>query len=378
MFTLIKNVRIYNPKDLGYKDILICNDKIIDINEKINIYVKDIEIIDGTNMLAFPGYIDQHVHVTGGGGEGGFKTKVPELNISNCIEGGVTTLVGVLGTDSITRNVENLVSKTKALNDEGITAYCLTGSYEYPSPTITGSVQKDIAFITEVIGVKIAISDHRCSNITKQELIRLISEVRLASLISNKPGIVHFHVGKGKDRLKMIFDILQDTDLPIKHFRPTHIKEYLEKDAVKFANLGGYIDFTASNLSDDFVDFIDKMIQQVPLDRITISTDSNGSMPKWNENKELVGIEAGKITYMHELLKCLIKERNLEIETVLSFITINVAKALEIYPRKGILSEGSDADILLLNNDLDIETVISKGNIMMMNKENLVKGVYEG
>jgi len=378
LFKLIKNVRVYNPKDLGYKDILICNDKIIDINENITINVKNIEIIDGTNKLAFPGYIDQHVHVTGGGGEGGFKTKVPELNISNCIDGGVTTLVGVLGTDSITRNVENLVSKTKALNDEGITAYCLTGSYEYPSPTITGSVKSDIAFIGEIIGVKIAISDHRCSNITKQELIRLISEVRLASLISNKPGIVHFHVGKGKDGLKMIFDILHDTDLPIKHFRPTHIKEYLEEDAVKFANLGGYIDFTASNLSDDFVGFIIKIIKQVPIDRITISTDSNGSMPKWNKNKELVGIEAGKITYLHELLKCLIKDRNLEIEKVLSFITTNVAKALEIYPQKGILTEGSDADILLLNNDFDIETVIAKGNIMMLNKEKLVKGVFEG
>lgn len=151
MFILIKNARIYSPKDLGYKDILICNDKIVDVGKDININVKNIKIVDGTGKIVFPGYIDQHVHVVGGGGEGGFTTRVPEINVSSCIKGGVTTLVGLLGTDAITRSVENLVAKTKALNEEGITAYCLTGSYEYPSITLTGSVQKDIAYINEVI-----------------------------------------------------------------------------------------------------------------------------------------------------------------------------------------------------------------------------------
>lgn len=377
MFTLIKNARVYSPKDLGYKDILICNDKIIDIDKNINIDVKNIKVIDAENKIVFPGYIDQHVHVIGGGGEGGFRTRVPEIKISDCVTGGVTTLVGLLGTDAITRSVENLVAKVKALNEEGITAYCLTGSYEYPSVTITGSVQKDIAYIKEVLGVKLAISDHRCSNITEEELIRLVSQVRLAGLISGKCGIVHFHLGKGKNKLKLLFDLLRDSDLPIKHLRPTHVSRYYEEDAVKFANMGGYIDFTANKSSDDFLNFVMEMSQKVPKDRMTMSSDSNGSMPKWNDKKEMIGITAAQITNLHETIKNFIKVKNADIENTLLLVTTNIAKALEIYPQKGCLKADSDADLLILNDDLEIETVIAKGKMMMSNKEVLVKGTYE-
>lgn len=377
MFIVIKNAKVYAPEDLGYKDILICNDKIIDICNEINVSLRDLKIIDGTNKIVFPGYIDQHVHVTGGGGEGSFRTRAPEIKISDCIKGGVTTLVGLLGTDAITRSVENLVAKTKALNEEGITAYCLTGSYEYPSITLTGSVQKDIAYISEVLGVKLAISDHRCSNITKEELIRLVSEVRLAGLISGKPGIVHFHLGAGKNKLKLLFELLEDSDLPIKHLRPTHITRRYEEDAVKFANMGGYIDFTANKSSEDFLNFVIEMSGRVPKYKMTMSSDSNGSMPKWNEKREMIGIEAAKITNLHGTLKRFITEKNVKPEDILPLVTSNVAKALEVYPKKGTIKENSDADLLMLDEDFNVDSVIAKGKVMMINKEVLIKGTYE-
>lgn len=51
--------------------------------------------------------------------------------------------------------------KTRALCEEGVSAYMLTGAYGYPSPTITGEIERDIVFVKEVLGVKLAISDHR-------------------------------------------------------------------------------------------------------------------------------------------------------------------------------------------------------------------------
>jgi len=376
LFTLVKRVHVFQPEDCGVKDILICNDKIVDIGDNLDFGLPNQNCIDGEGMLAIPGYIDQHVHVTGGGGEGSFKTRVPELKLSDCIKAGVTTVVGVLGTDGITRSVENLVAKTKGLNEEGITAYCLTGSYEYPTRTITGDVKKDIVFIQEILGVKIAISDHRSSYVTKQELTRLASAVRQAALISGKPGIIVFHLGNGKEQLDLVFQVLRDTDIPIKHFRPTHAQKVFDQ-AMEFANLGGYVDFTAGDDPRSIEQVLSALRSASDPGLITISTDSNGSMPRWNDKNEMIGLTAGVMTTLHGTIKSLIMEHGVDIPTAVSLGTRNVARALEMSGRKGSLGPGMDADIVLLDRDLNIRTVMAKGRLMMHEGEILVKGTFE-
>ena len=70
-----------------------------------------------------PGFIDGHVHMTGGGGEGGYATRTPELSLSDAIRGGVTTIVGCLGTDGVTRSLAALLAKARALDEEGISTF---------------------------------------------------------------------------------------------------------------------------------------------------------------------------------------------------------------------------------------------------------------
>lgn len=376
LLRLLKGITLYGENDFKNKDILICGDKILEIGENLNYNFKNIDIIKSYGKIAIPGYLDQHVHVVGGGGEEGFTTRVPELKLTDCIKAGVTTIVGLLGTDAVTRSVESLVAKTKALNEYGLTAYCLTGSYEYPSPTITESVKKDIVFIEEVIGVKIALSDHRSSHIRKEEMIKLASEARLAGLISKKPGIVHIHVGRGKGGLDLLFDILENENIPISVFRPTHVGKVYD-DAIKFANMGGYIDFTTGRDVEMTSELLIRAMDEAPADKITLSTDSNGSIPKWNDKQEVIGMGVGKKDSMHEVVKSLVVNYNLELKDAIRFSTENVARALEIYPQKGILKEKSDADIILLDNKLNIDTVIAKGKIMMQDKEFLMKGNFE-
>lgn len=73
----------------------------------------------------------------------------------------------------------------------------MPGPTDTPPPTITGSVKKDIVFVDEIIGVKLALSDHRAPNISTEELIRLASDVRTAGMVSGKPGIIVAHMGSG-------------------------------------------------------------------------------------------------------------------------------------------------------------------------------------
>lgn len=374
MLTIIENVHLYQPEDKGINDIVLCGAKIVDIGRDLAVSYPLAKRINATGLLATPGYIDQHVHIIGGGGKGSFRTRIPELQLSSCISGGVTTLVGLMGTDGITKSVENLVAKTKALNEEGITAYCLTGSYEYPCITLTGNLKKDIVFIQEIIGVKIAISDHRSSNPTKQELIRLISDVRLAALMSGKPGIVTIHVGRGKGKMDVLFEILSETNLPIKHLRPTHLGNHREQ-AVKFAVMGGYIDFTASNNPSEVATDITKALGNgAPLKLVTLSSDSNGSFPNEVEN---IGIKAASMDSLHNVIKTLIQEQKMSISSAISLVTSNVAEALDLSDHKGRLLPGCDADILLLEEDLRINTVIAQGRILMQSGEIKVKGTFE-
>ena len=376
MFRLLKNGDVYAPEHICKADILICNDKIVDIAEHIDFDYPGTEVVDLEGRKVIPGVIDQHIHVTGGGGESGFTSKVTEVGLSDLVRGGVCTVVGVLGTDSISRNVESLLAKVKALNEEGLTAYCYTGSYDYPSPTVTGSVGRDIALIDEVIGVKICISDHRYAGITRKELTKLAAAARVAGLVGKKPGVVHIHMGAGKKGLKDVFKIIEKTDIPVKTFRPTHAKNNL-KDMMKLAKMGGYVDFTASPPS-GCAAIMKEFMAEAPDGSVTMSSDSNGSMPVWNEKNELIGIKAAESTGVYETMVALHLEQGLPLEEALKPCTVNVAKALNLYPRKGCLKPDSDADILVLDGDeLKLYEMYAKGKKMMVEGKPIVKGYFE-
>ncbi len=378
---LIKNVEVYSPEYKGVKDVFISGGKISLIESEIDFNNEKIKIIDGSKKKLTPGFIDQHVHITGGGGEGSFKTRAPEITLSKLTQGGITTVVGLLGTDGTTRSVENLISKAKALKEEGITVFAHTGSYEYPTITITGSVKRDIVFIDEIIGVKLALSDHRAPNVSNLELQRVASDARVAGMISGKAGIVVLHMGDGKKGLSQVNEILEETEIPMKTIRPTHVnrKKELLMEAFDYAKRGGIIDLTCG-MKDDLTPgkSIKKAIDEnVPKENITISSDGYGSWSKYDEAGNLIKMGVSSVSSLYNEFKFMVNELDFSIEDALTYITSNVAKGLEIYPRKGCINEGSDADILLIDENLDIDTVIANGKIMIENKKVLVSGTYE-
>lgn len=374
---LLKNC-LLNNKNV---DILIENKKIIKIGKLDEIELKkifnNIKIEDINSKNVIPGYIDNHVHITGGGGEGSFSSRVPEIKFSEIVSNGVTTVIGVLGTDTITRNVENLVSKTKALKEEGITAYCLTGGYEYPSPTITGSIQKDITFIKEIIGTKIAISDHRCYNPNKDELIKLMSETRVAGLISGKKVSVNYHVGWGKGNMNILLDILKETNIPAYLIRPTHIScnDEVFEQALILAKQGAYIDITAGKDIEKSIKYILKVIEEGLFEQLTISSDANGSVPIWKDGV-CIGITAHTMKGLHQIIKELIIKYKIPIEQAVKILTENPAKAMNLH-NKGKIAEGKDADIIVLDENYNISSVIALGEFVVLNSKLIKKGKYE-
>ncbi|MDP4179378.1 MAG: beta-aspartyl-peptidase, partial [Bacillota bacterium] len=168
MIILLKNGLVYSPKFLNKKDILILQDKIARVDDFISIPPKDFlesTVIDIKDKYVVPGFIDLHVHIIGGGGEGGYTTRVSEIQLNSIIENGVTTIAGLLGTDGTTRSLQGLLAKSRSLDLEGINTFIWTGCYQFPTRTITDSCRDDIILIDKIIGAgEIAISDHRSSN----------------------------------------------------------------------------------------------------------------------------------------------------------------------------------------------------------------------
>jgi len=380
---LIKNVDVYSPEHLGVQDILVCGDKIECVADNIDIDKEYTIVVDATGHRAIPGIIDQHVHVTGGGGEGGFSTRAPELELGDMIESGITTVVGLLGTDASTRSVENLLAKTKAINEQGFTAFCLTGSYEFPSPTITGSVRSDIVFIQEIIGCKIAIADHRSSQMTDEELVRLASEVKVAGMLSGKPQILIVHMGAGKRGLQQIFGVIDDSDLPINVFSPTHFNrsKRLVEESLILAARGGYVDFTCGLDIPDSArpSHIVKTAQDadVPLDKMTFSSDGYGSFSTYDEEGNLESIGIATLGALFNELKYMVNEAGFELGEALPFMTTNVAAGLNLAGVKGKIESGYDADLLILDEGFEIDTFVAKGKVLKRNGKIAVRFPFE-
>ena len=325
------------------------------------------------------------MHIAGAGGEGGPSTRTPELNLSRMFEAGVTTVVGCLGTDGLTRTVESVLMKAKSLRHEGASAWIWTGAYQVPSPTITGDIGKDIALIEEVIGVgELALSDHRSSCPSTDELIRIAAQARVGGMLGRKAGIVNIHLGDAKNPFSPIHDAVNKSELKYTQFLPTHCNRnnYIFEDS-KVYGKAGYIDITTSA----WPYFQDEEIKPstalrllleagVPAGHITFSSDSCGSLPGFDELGNLVKLEMGlPSANLRELSDAVLKEK-IPLEIALKVLTSNVATILKL-PFKGFISNGMDADLLILNSEMRMTHLIAMGKWVVKEGKVVKKGAYE-
>lgn len=386
MIHLLRNVHIFAPEDMGVCHVLVAAGKIVSITQEVPQIAADLLTTDQeySGQRLIPGFIDGHAHITGGGGETGFNSKVPAVHLSEYTQAGVTTVVGLLGTDDLTRNTSSLVAQVYALRESGLSAYCYTGGYHLPLTTLTGSVRSDIVHIEPILGVgELAISDHRSSQPTFDEVARIAGDAHVAGLMTGKAGIVHFHLGDGERGLGLIKEIIERTEIPSRVLNPTHCnrKNELFVQACELSHLGCYIDVTAFPVEagEDGLSAADafKHYQAAgcPMTRLTISSDGGGCLPHFDAQGELLHMDFGRNIALSETLKELL-DGGEDTAAVLPVFTQNVAKLLRLH-HKGQIKVGNDADLIILNNNNQIQDVMAMGQWHRKNHQTLIFGGFE-
>ena len=384
--TLIRNAEVYAPESLGRRDLLLGGGKVLWIGTD----APDLpaafgaQVLDLSGRRLLPGLIDGHVHVTGGGGEAGFASRVPAPTLSRYTRSGVTTVVGLLGTDDVARGTRELVAHVNALREEGLSAWGYAGGYHLPPATLTGSVRADLVFIDCLIGVgELSISDHRSSQPTLDELLRIASEAHVAGLMTGKAGIVHLHLGDGSRGLDLVRRALDQSELPPRVFNPTHVnrRKALFEEAIALARRGCSIDITAFPVDEgeDAWSAADALVRYLdsgaPRDRVTVSSDAGGCLPCFDAQGRVCSMDVGHSGALVDTLRELLA-RGIALQDVLPAFTSNVAGLLRL-PGKGRIAVGADADLVALDASGAVTDVFAGGRPHLRDGAVLRRGTFE-
>ncbi|MBX3199263.1 MAG: beta-aspartyl-peptidase [Labilithrix sp.] len=383
--TLLRDADLYAPHRLGRRDLLVGGGVILAIEERLDaVAVPGCAIVELGGARLVPGFVDAHVHLTGGGGESGPASRVPRVMLSELSTAGVTTAIGVLGTDGTTRTMASLVAATLGLRAEGLSAHCWTGGYATPPATLTGSVRSDVVFVDPILGVgELAISDHRSSQPTFDELVRVAADCHVAGMMSGKAGVLHLHLGDGPRGLALVRRALEETELPPSTFYPTHVnrKKRLFEEALGLAKDGVPVDVTAFPVEEgeDALSAPDAVAAYLasgaPRELLTCSSDGGGCLPTFGADGRIAAMDVGRPAAVAETLRALLA-RGHALEDVLPVFTSNVAAVLRL-PAKGSIAVGADADLVVLDASGAPRDVMARGRFLVRGGAPVVEGTFE-
>lgn len=360
----IRNAELMTPEPAGRGDVLVAHGRILALGRGLDPSGSGVpfKVLDAQGHWLCPGLVDSLVHFGGGGGEGGFATRMPPLAANTALAAGVTTMIGALGTDDITRSHADLLACARALAAHGLSAYTLTGSYQVPPITLTGSVRSDLTLIPEMIGLgEIAIADHRGSQPSAAELARLASDARVGGMLAGKAGTVLVHCGDAPEGLALLRETSTRWPVPITQWHPTHVNRNaaLLDDGFAFVREGGSIDFTTSSTADFIaageipaaLALANALAAGLPVSRVTLSSDAQASLPHFDAKGRLISLEVAPIASLLASVREAVQQHGVPLAAALHTVSASPAAIWGLSAQKGSIAVGMDADFVLLDRD---------------------------
>ncbi|MYL44685.1 N-acetylglucosamine-6-phosphate deacetylase [Virgibacillus halodenitrificans] len=377
----IKNAKIYQEdKIINKGGVLIEHGKIAAVHENIQEELPtNVQIIDGTGLQVIPGFIDGHIH----GADG--------ADVMDATEAALDTMAAVLpreGTTSflattITQAPENI---DKAL--ENIAHYKNKAGFaemvgvhlEGPFIEETKAGAQPLDFIMEPNIEQFNEWQEKSGN--KIKTITMAPEHDadgsfINHLYRNGVNVSAGHTGTDFAGMKQAvsYGVRQVTHLCNAMSGIHHRDIGVVGAAFQLEELRAELIADGIHISPEMLEII---YENVGSERLILITDAmrakclnagnyelGGQPVTVTEDRAVLenGTLAGSILKMHEGARQMLKINDVTMRNIIQMASENPARQLNFYDRKGSIEAGKDADVLLVDDNLNINYTICRGVI---------------
>jgi N-acetylglucosamine-6-phosphate deacetylase len=386
---LIKNVKYFNGEQfIDNSNIVVANSKIVKIfSGKQSARLSDYEkVIDGEGDLLVPGFIDIHLHGCGGCDVMDGKTESIEKIASTLAKNGTTSFLPTTvtmpaqATQKAISAIRTCMSRNTGASILGIHLegpfinkarkgaqnenYILEPSIQNFNEFVNGNLQ-DIKRVTLApeTGDGIALVKYLTENNICVSAGHTCASAEIFDRSVNEGLTLCTHLFNGMNPLHhrdpgVVGSALLNDDVYTEFIADlVHIDKTVLKLIIKIKGMDKCILVTDSLSAACLGNGIFNLGGQTVIVKNGVARIENGSL-------------AGSVITMKEAVKNMVKTVGVDICSVLKMATINPARVIGADAYKGKIKEGHDADINLMNENLDIDMTMVMGRIVQNRYDN--------
>lgn len=357
---------------------MLFDEKIIKISADDIATEEGTEIIDAKGLVLLPGGVDPHLHILG---EDATAAKDVARISKAALEGGWTT-IGELSyyTQSPVFSPKDVEKKKELFDEHAYTAMALWGHVDITDYPYHAEAAQEL-WSKGIVGLALAAPtpNPAISEISFTEIMDLFLDIYESDTAFAFQGYDHenhpeYSFLAQMDAIKKILRRMQENPIHIPRVSSYPTIEFIntisKRSDISFATCVNDLmpvfspeSFKADHTC-DFAETQDLLFELIRTNKIYLLSNCTALSKEKNEQAEVFrGSTPESLAYSYLwVLSELWKNRKVPLATCIKMTSENAAKRMGIYPQKGCLDPGSDADFVLYNPEVNSHITSPEGS----------------